>query len=160
MCRADNLTTCLEILEASKSWRPRGLSRPVMGQLYISQIYSNDMIVTVKLFFLHRVLPVNMNLHQSYCYTTLRILESYFSAAKVGQEKLPSAVKCCGYRILYQTVPKPLCEVNYVNKALSQHAVGTLIPYLEIVCLCSNIFGGCVRRHQAIRGEVATFSSL
>ena len=36
--RADNLTTimcCVEILEDSTSWSPKGLSRPVMGELYL-----------------------------------------------------------------------------------------------------------------------------
>ena len=39
VCRADNLTTCMCWLSwnlgASTSWNPRGLSRPVMGLLYL-----------------------------------------------------------------------------------------------------------------------------
>ena len=60
---------------------------------------------------------------------------------------------CCEVLRLSQFVwdcTEPLREVSYVNKALGQQAVGMLIPYLENVCLRSNIFGGCVRRHQAI----------
>ena len=83
-----------------------------------------------------------------------------FSTPKAGQENLPCAMKCCGYHSLYETVPKSLCEVSYANKVLSQQAVGTVIPYLEKVCLRSNLFVGCVRRHQAIRGNPGTFFPL
>ena len=101
---------------------------------------------------------VNINLVPSFCYPirlrnescTSYTSGSHFSTPNVGRENLPCAVKFYGYHSLYETVPKPLREVSYVNKALGQQAVGMLIPYLENVCLSSNIFGGCVRRHQAI----------
>jgi len=43
VCRADNFTTCMcqksWNLVASASWKPQGLSRPVMGLLYIVYFY-------------------------------------------------------------------------------------------------------------------------
>jgi hypothetical protein len=53
VCRADNLTTFMcrlsRNLEASTSWNPVGLSRPVMGLLYLFLLYTLTIIIVHEL---------------------------------------------------------------------------------------------------------------
>jgi hypothetical protein len=60
--RADNLTTFMcrlsRNLEASTSWNPKGLSKPVMGLLYLSFL-----VVVVGLLMISVLYEISMEMH-------------------------------------------------------------------------------------------------
>jgi hypothetical protein len=67
--RADNVTTLMcqlsRNLGASTSWNPKGLSRPVMGLLYLYLTYSEAMVENI--FLLGTVLPSRVHVLDMQC---------------------------------------------------------------------------------------------
>jgi hypothetical protein len=125
--RADNLITFMCRLSinsgVSASWNPKGLSRPVEGNLYLLQFNSHVKVSYYKIFLVPSLIQ-----KKNSCYTTtLRVLSAPTDIYSYVTDAYTHAMSTPTSNSIFQT---PILSINLLLLTLTRGMIPTIMTHL------------------------------